>query len=212
MPLQSFFETRVPSQWTWDEDNELKCLVRDYTYNWSLISSMLTSKSMFSSGPERRTPWECFERWVQLEGLPTDMQKTHYFRAYTSRIEAANRAVMQAAAAAQPQPMANGQMQQPPRRRTTASVRVDRRKNQKHLTLVDAMRKLAKRRETTQQKANQAAGMAALRKANENQQPPAQPRNVHTPQEFSRLKHDRELQIQERILQLQQRQEQQRRV
>jgi chromatin modification-related protein VID21 len=211
MPLQSFFETRTPSQWTWDEDNELKSLVRECTYNWSLISSMLTSKSLFAAGNERRTPWECFERWVQMEGLPNDMQKTLYFRSYMSRIEAANRNVVAQAAAAQAASMANGQAQPPPRRRATTSIRVDQRRKQKHLTLVDAMRKLAKKRETSAQKQQQAASMAAMRKANENQQP-AQPRNLHTPQEFSRLKHDRDEQFKERLSQLQQRQEAQRRV
>ncbi|KAG9239705.1 hypothetical protein BJ875DRAFT_413578 [Amylocarpus encephaloides] len=206
MPLQSFFESRVASQWTWDEDNEVKTLVREYSYNWSLISSILTSKSMFSAGAERRTPWECFERWIYLEGLPSDMQKTHYFRAYNTRIEAANRSVMAQAAAVQPQAIANGQIQPPPRRRTTSSVRVERRRNQKHLTLVDAMRKLAKKRETTTAKQQQAAGMAALRKANESQQP-AQQRSVHTPQEFSRLKYDRDEQFKERLLQHQARQD-----
>lgn len=212
MPLQSFFETRVASQWTWDEDNELKTLVREYSYNWSLISSMLSSRSVFSSGAERRTPWECFERWIHLEGLPADMQKTHYFRAYTTRIEAANRNVSaQAAAAQQPGNPANGQIQPPSRRRTTTSIRVERRRNQKHLMLVDAMRKLAKKRETSIQKQQQAAGMAALRKANEN--PNAGQRGlVNTPQDFSRIKHEREEQFKERVLALQQRQEAQRRV
>ncbi|RDL41379.1 uncharacterized protein BP5553_01358 [Venustampulla echinocandica] len=214
MPLQSFFETRVASQWTWDEDNELQTLVREYSYNWSLISSMLTSKSMFSSGAERRTPWECFERWIHLEGLPPDMQKTHYFRAYTTRIEAANRNVTaQAQAHAQataPQAGANGQIQPPPKRRTTGSVRVERRRNQKHLTLVDAMRKLAKKRETSIQKQAQAAGMAALRKANENNHTP-QRGPIHTPQDFSRIKHEREEQLRERMMLMQQRQEAQKR-
>jgi chromatin modification-related protein VID21 len=211
MPLQSFFETRIASQWTWDEDNELKTLVREYCYNWSLISSMLASKSNFSSGAERRTPWECFERWIYLEGLPADMQKTHYFRAYTTRIEAANRNVMAQAAAIQPGSVPNGQIQPPSKRRTTTSVRVERRRNQKHLTLVDAMRKLAKKRETSIQKQQQAAGMAALRKANENHNAP-QRGPVHTPQDFSRIKHERDEQFKERVIALQQRQEAQRRV
>jgi len=211
MPLQSFFETRIASQWTWDEDNELKTLVRDYSYNWSLISSILATKSVFSSGAERRTPWECFERWIHLEGLPADMQKTHYFRAYTTRIEAANRTVLAQAAAAQPGNLPNGQIQPPSRRRTTTSVRVERRRNQKHLTLVDAMRKLAKKRETSVQKQQQAAGMAAMRKANEN--PSTRPQGpVNSPQYFSKLKHERDEQFKERVLALQQRQEAQRRV
>lgn len=210
MPLQSFFECRVPSQWTHDEDNELKDLVREYSYNWSLISSMLTSKSMLSSGAERRTPWESFERWIHLEGLPADMQKTHYFRAYTTRIDTANRAVM---ALAQPQPP-NAQGQPPPptrNRRPTTSVRVERRRTQKHITLVDAMRKLAKRRETQVQKQQHAAGIAAMRKA---QEPAHAGRTIPptTPQEFSRIKAEREEAIKERLIQLQKRQEEQRRV
>jgi chromatin modification-related protein VID21 len=209
MPQQSFFECRTASQWTWAEDDDLRTHVKKYSYNWSLISSLLTSKSLFSAGAERRTPWECFERWINLEGLPADMQKTAYFRAYTNRIDAANRLVMVQATQA-PQPStANGQVQPPPRRRPTSSVRVERRRNQKHLTIVDAMRKLAKKRETSLQKQQHAAGLAAMRKANE---VPQARGPLHTPQEFSRLKAEREEQMKERIIALQQRQEAQRRV
>ena len=208
MPLQSFFECRTASQWTWAEDDELKSLVREYSYNWSLISSMLTSRSLFSSGAERRTPWECFERWISLEGLPADMQKTHYFRAYNSRLEAANRNVT--AQAAQAPQQVNGQgVVQPPRRRSTISFRVERRRQQKHLTLVDAMRKLAKKRETSIQKQQHAAGLAAMRKAQEVPQPRA---TLHTPQDFSKLKFEREERMKEQMQMYAQRQEAQRRV
>jgi chromatin modification-related protein VID21 len=71
------------------------------------------------------------------------------------------------------------------------------------------MRKLAKKRETSVQKQQHAAGMAAMRKANE---APAVRGAVHTPQDFSKLKADREEQMKERLIQLQQRQEAQRRV
>lgn len=210
MPLQSFFECRMSSQWTWAEDDELKQLVREYSYNWQLISSMLTSRSLFSSSAERRTPWECFERWIHLEGLPADMQKTHYFRAYNNRLEAAQRNVLAQAAAVQPQPTANGAALTPARRRTTTSIRVERRRNQKHLTLVDAMRKLAKKRETSLQKQQHAAGLAAMRKANEGVQQPANQK--YTPQEFSKLKHEREMEMIQRIQKAQMLQEAQRRV
>ena len=208
MPLQNFFECRAPSQWTWAEDDELKGHVREYSYNWSLISSMLTSRSLFTSGAERRTPWECFERWISLEGLPADMQKTHYFRAYNSRLEAANRIVNAQAAQAPQQVNAQGVVLQP-RRRSTISFRVDRRKQQKHLTLVEAMRKLAKKRETSVQKQQHAAGLAAMRKAQEVPQPRAA---LHTPQDFSRLKFEREERMKEQLQVFQQRQEAQRRV
>ncbi len=149
---------------------------------------------------------------VELLGnASSDMVKTHYFRAYTTRIDTANRIVMAQAQQMPQQPNANGQVQPLPRRRPTTGIRVERRRNQKHLTLVDAMRKLAKKRETNAQKQQHAQGMAAMRKANE--VPQAANRNVgHTPQDFSRMKAEREEVLRERMLEMQRRQEANRRV
>jgi chromatin modification-related protein VID21 len=165
MPSVGFFESRNSSQWTVMEDDELRRLVKDYSYNWSLISNCLSSSSMFPSAAERRTPWECFERWISLEGLPADMSKTQYFRAYHQRLEAAQRAVMAQQAAqqqqlqqqaAQQQGTGNtGQTQPFIRKRTTQPMRVERRRTSRHLALLEAMRKLAKKRETTLQKQQQ---------------------------------------------------------
>lgn len=198
MPSVGFFESRQSSQWTLSEDDELRRLVKEYSYNWSLISSCLTSPSLFMSGAERRTPWECFERWVGLEGLPADMSKTQYFRAYHQRLETAQRTVLaqqQAAQQQQQQAANNGQPQQPVRRRTTQPLRVDRRRSSRHLALLDAMRKLAKKRETILQKQQHASHLASLRKANEANQPKPP---ISSPAEFSRLKHEREMKLQER--------------
>ena len=151
IPSQSFFESRQSSQWTQGEDDELRRLVREFAYNWSLISSCLSSPSLFSSSAERRTPWECFERWIGLEGLPAEMSKTLHFRTYQSRLQGAQKTLE-----AQQQALHNGQGNSTPqhslRRRTTQPCPVDRRRNDKHLRLVDAMRKLAKKRETALQK------------------------------------------------------------
>ena len=151
MPSQGFFECRQSSQWTWNEDDELRKLVKEYSYNWSLISSCLSSPSLFFSGAERRTPWECFERWVGLEGLPADMSKTQYFRAYHARLEAAQRTLIAQQQATQQQ-QGNNPGQPPVRRRSAQPVRVERRKSNKYLALIDAMRKLAKKRESAVQK------------------------------------------------------------
>ena len=166
MPSVGFFESRQSSQWTYAEDDELRHLVKEYSYNWSLISSCLSPPSVFSSGAERRTPWECFERWISLEGLPADMSKTPYFRAYHQRLEAAQRTVLaqhQAAQQQQQQQQQQGNNQQPQlpiRRRTTQPLRVDRRRSSKHFAMLDAMRKLAKKRETMLQKQQQ--GMCTI--------------------------------------------------
>ncbi|KAL4890910.1 hypothetical protein BDV59DRAFT_75302 [Aspergillus ambiguus] len=201
MPSVGFFESRQSSQWTYAEDEELRRLVKDYSYNWSLISSCLTPSSPFTSAAERRTPWECFERWVGLEGLPADMSKTQYFRAYHQRLETAQRTVLAQQQAAQQQQQqqqqANGNPQSMPpiRRRTTQPLRVDRRRSSKHLALLDAMRKLAKKRETMLQKQQHASQLASLRKANEANQPKPP---ISSPAEFSRLKYERELKLRER--------------
>jgi hypothetical protein len=59
MPTVAFFENRIPSQWLWEEDQKLRALVKEFTFNWSLVSQQLALPSMFVSGSGRRTPWEC---------------------------------------------------------------------------------------------------------------------------------------------------------
>lgn len=189
MPSQSFFESRNSSQWTHAEDDELRRLVREYAYNWSLISSCLSFPSAYSSGAERRTPWECFERWIGLEGLPAEMAKTQYFRAYHQRLQAA-----QTTHEAQQQGLQQQQAGNiPPRRRSTQPFWVERRRNMKHVHLVNAMKNLARKREATIKKPEKVMEAAATRKA-----AAAHPRpTMQTPQEFSRLRHERDMKMQE---------------
>ncbi|KJZ77057.1 hypothetical protein HIM_03378 [Hirsutella minnesotensis 3608] len=208
MPTQSFYESRSPSQWTVAEDDELRGLVREYSYNWSLISSILSTKSAFVAGAERRTPWECFERWIGLEGLPSDMQKTQYFKAYNTRIEAAQRVIAHQNQIAAQQATASGGAVTPIRRRPSIPVRVERRRNQKHLTLLDAMRKLAKKRETAIQKQQHSATQNAA-----NKKPSESPstRPAKTPRDYSLMRWERDQALAEKMAQYAQRQEAQRR-
>ncbi|RAR01202.1 MYB and HSA domain containing protein [Stemphylium lycopersici] len=196
MPSVSFFENRTPSQWLWEEDQKLRALVKEYTFNWSLVSQQLSLPSMFVSGSGRRTPWECFERWVQLEGLPAEMSKTQYFRTYQGRLEQANKTVFAQFQAQQQQQQQQGQTPGQPRRRpTTTPIRVERRRENRHLAIIDGMRKLARKRESAAHKQAESQKAAALRKAHE----PVPPKNnVHTPQEFSRLKWEREEKLKQR--------------
>lgn len=194
MPSVSFFENRQSSQWLWEEDQKLRALVKEYTFNWSLVAQQLALPSLFKAGSGRRTPWECFERWVQLEGLPAEMSKTQYFRTYQSRLEQAQRTVAAQHQAQQQliqQQAQNGQNipTQTPRRRTNQPIRVERRRENRHLAIIDGMRKLARKRESIAHKQAESQKAAALRKAHE---PTQQKNNVHTPQEFSRLKWERE--------------------
>ncbi|KAF2876408.1 hypothetical protein BDV95DRAFT_484072 [Massariosphaeria phaeospora] len=201
MPTVLFFENRTSSQWLWEEDQKLRGLVKEYTFNWSLVAQQLSLPSMFVSGSGRRTPWECFERWVQLEGLPAEMSKTQYFRTYQSRLEAAQRTVMAQLHAQQQMQQQQAQQGQAisgqPRRRSTQPIRVERRRENRHLAIIDAMRKLARKRESLAHKVTESQKAAALRKAHE---PTAPKSNIHTPQEFSRLKWEREEKMRQKMV------------
>ncbi|KAE9962095.1 hypothetical protein EG328_000988 [Venturia inaequalis] len=197
MPTTNFFENRIPSQWTWDEDQKLRTCVKKFSYNWSLIAMELqafTQPSLFVAAPERRTPWECFERWYQLEGLPNDMDKTAYFRTYRQRIEAANKTVSAQVAQQMQNPGPGPQFR---RRPNTQPYRVERRRDSRHMTMVDNIRKQARKRETALHRQHESAKASALRKQH-SETNQARNSGIHTPQEFSRMKHERELKMQER--------------
>ena len=149
MPSTQFYEFRNGSQWIWEDDQKLRKLAKEYSFNWSLIADELQLPVAFKSSAERRTPWECFERWVELEQLPTEMKKTMYFKTWYQRLEqsqqAAERRYQAQVAALQAQ--SNGQASHVPLRRRTIPTRVEKRKNTRYLWLVDAMRKLARKKE-----------------------------------------------------------------
>lgn len=200
MPLQKFYESRGASLWTIEDDDELRRLVKDYSFNWPLISACLSPSSSFISVAERRTPWECFERWVGLEGgLPGDMAKHTFFKTWTTRMEAAKRNVQarqhamqqhQAAQAGEGQQNAAASLRFKP----NSPYRVDRRRNTRHIYVIDAMRKLARKREQVKHKQDESAKAAALRKAHEHAQPKT---NHYTPQQWSQMKADRQQKIDE---------------
>ena len=128
----------------------LRRLAKEYSFNWSLIADELQTPSNVKSSAERRTPWECFERWVELEQLPAEMKKTIYFKTWYQRLETSQQAAerrYQAQVAAM-QAQNNGQTHVPVRRRTVPT-RVEKRRNTRYLWLVDAMRKGARKKEQT---------------------------------------------------------------
>jgi chromatin modification-related protein VID21 len=209
MPSSQFYEFRVASQWTEEDQQALRRLAKEYSFNWSLIADDLSLSSRFTSASDRRTPWECFERWVELESLPNEMRKTLYFKTWNQRLEGANRnneAKYQQQVAQLAQTPG-----QPPTvmRKKTTPFKVDKRRQNRYLHMVDAMRKLARKRE--QQAHKQAEGEATqrnmaqleltdliaqkaahMRKQHEN----AAPKNgIPTPQEFSRMRQERDVQV-----------------
>lgn len=151
MPGTPFYEFRNGSQWIWEDDQKLRKLAKDYSFNWSLIADSLALPSRYKSSADRRSPWECFERWVELESLPVEMRKTIYFKTWFNRLEtssqAAERRFQVRAAAIQQQQAQNGQQLPLPTRQRITPSRVEKRKGNRYLWMTDAMRKLAKKRE-----------------------------------------------------------------
>jgi chromatin modification-related protein VID21 len=79
------------------------------------------------------------------------MGKTPYFRTYQTRLEQAQRTVVAQHQAQQQLLQSQAQQGQnvsgQARRRVTHPIRVERRRDNRHLAIIDGMRKLAKRRE-----------------------------------------------------------------
>ncbi|KAK5134308.1 hypothetical protein LTR08_006737 [Meristemomyces frigidus] len=200
MPSTSFYEFRNGSQWIWEDDQKLRKLAKDYSFNWSLIADEMTLLSRYKSSAERRTPWECFERWVELDSLPAEMRKTLYFKTWFQRLEqsqqAAERRYQAQVAAIQTQAQQNGQQAHTPQRRRTVSTRVEKRKNTRYLWLIDGMRKLARKRENNAYKQAEAQRAAAQRKS-QSDTVPQQRQPMLTPLEFSKRRHERDVQLAE---------------
>lgn len=71
-PLLKNIEYRMPTIWLPRDDKLLIHYVAEFCFNWELISEHLLSSSIslqkYESNIERRTPWQCFERYIQLNG------------------------------------------------------------------------------------------------------------------------------------------------
>jgi len=217
VPPQAFYEHRHSSQWTQEEDKQLQGFVKDFPSNWSLISDRMTSRSLFTSFIDRRTPWECYERLLALEGAPADANIRQYTRHFLYRIEQAknkHQAQQAAMLQAQQQSQASGHptpQQQP--KRFAAPVRVERKPQKRILAMLDCARKLAKRRETaankqqappapegrsSQQRLSCPVQVLTLDLVQASRPPTIRKETTHSPQYFSRMKYERECKEQER--------------
>jgi chromatin modification-related protein VID21 len=194
MPSTSFYENRNGSQWTWEDDQKVRSLAKEYTFNWSLIADELTIPGSYKSSYDRRTPWECFERWVELESLPVEMRKTPYFKTWFQRLEisaqTAERRYQAQVALLQQQAQQNSTTPRELQRRKLTPNRVEKRKGSRYLWVIDGCRKIAKKREQQAWKVSEAARTASQRKA---QPDPNPQRQLLTPQEISRKRHQQDL-------------------
>lgn len=67
-PSLKYLTNRTPTIWLPEDDEELVKNINAYAYNWELIAAHMLRRprASYFSNIERRTPWQCFERFVQL--------------------------------------------------------------------------------------------------------------------------------------------------
>jgi chromatin modification-related protein VID21 len=199
MPSIAFYESRHGSQWIWEDDQKLRKLAKEYSFNWSLIADEMALPTRYKTSADRRTPWECFERWVELESLPADMRKTVYFKTWFSRLEVSQQTSEKKyqahVASIQQQASQTGTATHIPPRRRTIPTRVEKRRSTRYLWMVEGFRKNAKKREQAAWKQAETARAAAQRKSQT--ETPVANKVKMTPQEFSKKRQERDLQMAE---------------
>lgn len=71
-PLIKNIEFRTPTIWLPDDDKLLIHYIAEFGFNWELILEHLLASlqtallKLYLANIERRTPWQCFERYIQL--------------------------------------------------------------------------------------------------------------------------------------------------
>ncbi|QPG76334.1 hypothetical protein FOA43_003720 [Brettanomyces nanus] len=169
-------ELRIPTIWLPQDDRYLIKYVTEFSFNWEIISAHLSSQPTlrYFSNIERRTPWQCFERYIQLNNRFrfSDMRGV-YTIAAKEWLEAAHR--VQATTRRRISPLGVGQesIQRGNRRLRWASM-------------LEAIRKLMKKRESIQRPAPQ-------------ERKPAEIGSFETPspEDLSKLKWERDKAIQQ---------------
>ncbi|CAI5759383.1 unnamed protein product [Candida verbasci] len=200
-PLIKNIDYRSPTIWLPQDDKRLIHYVAEYCFNWDLIAEHLSPNSSavslkkYESNIERRTPWQCFERYIQLNEKFQfhDMKGVYSYHAQ-QWLEQAHRA--QSTTKRRISPLGVG----------TESIQRGHRKL-RWASLFDAIRKTMKKREIQAAKLNHRKSTTDYQQ-NQNQQTnsqqgspvPESKRNVEriaTPAELSKLKLDRDKSIRE---------------
>lgn len=204
-PLIKNIEYRLPTIWLPQDDKCLIHYVAEYCFNWDLIADNLQASSAtlkrYESNIERRTPWQCFERYIQLnEKFQFSDMKGHNSYQAQQWLEHAHRAQSTTKRRISPLGVGNDSIQRGHRRLRWASM-------------FDAIRKSMKKRETASAKANNRRGnnQPEYSSTSSTNEPASFANNsanavkrasdrTPTPNELSKLKYDRDKSIQEAYL------------
>lgn len=168
---------RIPTIWLPQDDKYLIKYVSDFSFNWDIISAHLSPKPTkgYTSNIERRTPWQCFERYIQLNDKFqfTDMRGMYAERA---KIWLENAHRVQASTKRRISPLGVG----------TESIQRGNRRL-RWAAMFDAMKRSIKKRETE------------AKVAPKNHKPPSEAtkRDVPDPADLALLKYERDKAMQE---------------
>ncbi|OAX43813.1 hypothetical protein K503DRAFT_861974 [Rhizopogon vinicolor AM-OR11-026] len=177
--------------WSSDEDSLLKTLIDRYPNNWNLVADSFNS-SRVTISTDRRTPWECFERWSSRFGSghadvssPANVECTPPPASTSAQGQMTTRGVKRLASMTVAQNQSTG-----------AGQTSDTKKRRRHTFMYETMRKAAKKREAAQ-------------KASMNQRKASNIHDTHgqyqkmpklTPAELSRMKYEKESREQQELL------------
>ncbi|RLV88307.1 Chromatin modification-related protein EAF1 [Meyerozyma sp. JA9] len=192
-PLIKNIEYRSPTIWLPEDDKHLIHYVAEFCFNWEVISEHLSSPSAtlkrYESNIERRTPWQCFERYIQLnEKFQFSDMKGMYAHHAQKWLEHAHGAQSTTKRRISPLGVGNESIQRGHRRLRWASM-------------FDAMRKSMRKREIALAKLNKkrnevnSATPTATPTGTPTQKRPAD--RIPTPLELSKLKFERDKSIHE---------------
>lgn len=201
-PLIKNIEFRSPTIWLPQDDKHLIHYVAEYCFNWDLISENLMASSStlkrYESNIERRTPWQCFERYIQLnEKFQFSDMKGHNAYLAQQWLEQAHKAQLTTKRRISPLGVGNESIQRGHRRLRWASM-------------FDAMRKTMRKREAAAAKANTRRSTPSTDFAAQNNNSATYANGasavkrptdrIPTPGELSKLKYERDKTIQEAYL------------
>lgn len=191
-PSQKLMTSRVGSAWQPSDDQMLLQLVRDFRNNWSLIAEVMAHTAGsgvgaatgaaagagslgYTSSVERRTPWQMFERWMQLANVEPKDLKGKYADAARHWLDASTKV---------PQALRKRQMpiSIPPDTHLRGHKRL------RWASMLEGIRKIKKKREVTPKPSN--SGFLLRQRAEQ-----TRPAKMPTPAELSRMKYERDKQI-----------------
>lgn len=166
--------------WTNEADDLLLNLLAEYQYNWDFVAQAMTPPNPICAVADRKSPWDCFERWVQIDPRSNEVVFTGaHARLVQSRVDDMIRTPRS--------------IERSTAKRTSSNSKVLQLdlKKQRQFSLFDAMRKVQRKRENQPKAAPPKKVQEMTNKL---------PANVPTPQHLSQMKYERDQQAEKAFI------------